>query len=348
MRGASLKAVQELLGHESIEMTLRNHTSAGRQARDGAPARQGPGSRGEPRAAEGTGAPTNRGLNWSGKRDLNPRPSPWQGDALPLSYSRRKRAKEAGYRGARERVKGRTAASVGGGARRCHIRGPRDQPQRPCRRRPLRARAAPRGGPPERRGEAAPRAVGGGTTRGAAGTGSARWAAPSSSASRTPLWPRPRAALPPPGAIRKVLVIRVTSASGTSSSRRRSSARWKLGPRRGAPPPRAEAGPPRRLAAPSTGRSVAEREHSAHRGGSGLLRALRAERYDLVVEAGHWSAFSLTAALVARIVGRDGAVGHDRGDSAVPLHPVPHDRRTPSRGLKLEPSPRSASRAAST
>ena len=27
---------------------------------------------------------------WSGKRDLNPRPSPWQGDALPLSYSRSK------------------------------------------------------------------------------------------------------------------------------------------------------------------------------------------------------------------------------------------------------------------
>ena len=25
---------------------------------------------------------------WSGKRDLNPRPSPWQGDALPLSYFR--------------------------------------------------------------------------------------------------------------------------------------------------------------------------------------------------------------------------------------------------------------------
>ena len=25
---------------------------------------------------------------WSGKRDSNPRPSPWQGDALPLSYSR--------------------------------------------------------------------------------------------------------------------------------------------------------------------------------------------------------------------------------------------------------------------
>jgi hypothetical protein len=25
---------------------------------------------------------------WSGRRDLNPRPSPWQGDALPLSYFR--------------------------------------------------------------------------------------------------------------------------------------------------------------------------------------------------------------------------------------------------------------------
>ena len=26
--------------------------------------------------------------DWSGKGELNPRPSPWQGDALPLSYSR--------------------------------------------------------------------------------------------------------------------------------------------------------------------------------------------------------------------------------------------------------------------
>ena len=25
---------------------------------------------------------------WSGRRDSNPRPSPWQGDALPLSYFR--------------------------------------------------------------------------------------------------------------------------------------------------------------------------------------------------------------------------------------------------------------------
>jgi hypothetical protein len=34
--------------------------------------------------------------NWSGKRDLNPRPSPWQGDALPLSYSRPFRTLERG------------------------------------------------------------------------------------------------------------------------------------------------------------------------------------------------------------------------------------------------------------
>ena len=25
---------------------------------------------------------------WSGRRDLNPRPQPWQGCALPLSYAR--------------------------------------------------------------------------------------------------------------------------------------------------------------------------------------------------------------------------------------------------------------------
>ena len=29
-----------------------------------------------------------RRADWSGRRDLNSRPSPWQGDALPLSYSR--------------------------------------------------------------------------------------------------------------------------------------------------------------------------------------------------------------------------------------------------------------------
>src|SRR3990172_11061322 len=29
-----------------------------------------------------------RSLNWSGRWDLNPRPSAWEADALPLSYAR--------------------------------------------------------------------------------------------------------------------------------------------------------------------------------------------------------------------------------------------------------------------
>src|SRR5689334_14501121 len=33
--------------------------------------------------------PRRRAEIWSGRRDLNPRPSPWQGDALPLSHSRK-------------------------------------------------------------------------------------------------------------------------------------------------------------------------------------------------------------------------------------------------------------------
>jgi hypothetical protein len=30
----------------------------------------------------------NADRNWSGRRDSNPRPRPWQGRALPLSYAR--------------------------------------------------------------------------------------------------------------------------------------------------------------------------------------------------------------------------------------------------------------------
>jgi hypothetical protein len=36
------------------------------------------------------------GADWSGRRDLNSRPSPWQGDALPLSYSRFRRISGSG------------------------------------------------------------------------------------------------------------------------------------------------------------------------------------------------------------------------------------------------------------
>jgi heptosyltransferase-3 len=57
-----------------------------------------------------------------------------------------------------------------------------------------------------------------------------------------------------------------------------------------------------------------------------LIRALRRERFDVVVEAGHWSAFPLTAVLLARLVGCRVTIGHDRGESASFLsHPVPHD-----------------------
>src|SRR5271168_2556175 len=46
-----------------------------------------------------------RRAEWSGRRDLNSRPSPWQGDALPLSYSRLEQYRV--YRCARKRVKPR-------------------------------------------------------------------------------------------------------------------------------------------------------------------------------------------------------------------------------------------------
>jgi hypothetical protein len=39
-------------------------------------------------------------LEWSGKRDSNPRPQPWQGCTLPLSYSR---PNDTSHRGLGER-----------------------------------------------------------------------------------------------------------------------------------------------------------------------------------------------------------------------------------------------------
>jgi len=62
-----------------------------------------------------------------------------------------------------------------------------------------------------------------------------------------------------------------------------------------------------------------------------LLR-LRRERFDVAIEAGHYHAFSLTAALLARVIGARVVIGHDRGpahaffDVAVPQPPgVQHD-----------------------
>src|SRR5512138_3437584 len=47
--------------------------------------------------------------NWSGRWDSNPRPQPWQGCALPLSYAR---APSAYYREGREGCPGRAAARI--------------------------------------------------------------------------------------------------------------------------------------------------------------------------------------------------------------------------------------------
>jgi hypothetical protein len=55
-----------------------------------------------PWTTEIPGEPGGGAATWSGRRDLNPRPSPWQGDALPLSYSRIR--PEAVYRSAHRRV----------------------------------------------------------------------------------------------------------------------------------------------------------------------------------------------------------------------------------------------------
>src|SRR5687767_770356 len=58
---------------------LRRHETEGRHGWAGAP-RATIGAWGRPES------PCNE--FWSGKRDSNPRPRPWQGRALPLSYSR--------------------------------------------------------------------------------------------------------------------------------------------------------------------------------------------------------------------------------------------------------------------
>jgi len=54
------------------------------------------------------------------------------------------------------------------------------------------------------------------------------------------------------------------------------------------------------------------------------LGRLRRERFDVVIEAGHYHAFSLTAALLARVVRPRAVIGHDRGPARYFFdHPVP-------------------------
>lgn len=144
--------------------------------------------------------------------------------------------------------------------------------------------------------------------------------------------PRPRAPVPPPEEIRRLLVVRVDERVGNQLLTTPLLRALKLGL------PGAEL----HLLAPRQGHLVAsphvDRFHlwqkrdafRAPRRQLRQLRALRRERFDLVIEAGHWSAWSLTASLLARTLGgRRAIVGHDRGDAARFLsHPVPHDPAT--------------------
>ena len=54
---------------------------------------------------------SSRSVNWSGRRDLNPRPSRWQRDALPLSYTRVQGWPYATRRGRLQGASGRSVAS---------------------------------------------------------------------------------------------------------------------------------------------------------------------------------------------------------------------------------------------
>jgi ADP-heptose:LPS heptosyltransferase len=162
------------------------------------------------------------------------------------------------------------------------------------------------------------------------------------------VWPRPSAALPAPGAVRKVLVVRVDERVGNQLLTTPLLRALKLGL------PGAEL----HLLAPRQGHLVASPrvERDAFKAPArfmALVRALRRERFDLVVEAGHWTDFSLTASLLARAVAPGAVVGHARGDAPRFLsHPVPHDPANgsevpaklellaplglPARGLELE------------
>lgn len=175
--------------------------------------------------------------------------------------------------------------------------------------------------------------LGGGTGRGpvgdffrAIGRALALWVA-------NLLLPRPRAEVPPLPELRKVLVIRVDERVGNQLL----TTPLLRALKRGLPHATLHLLAPRQghlVASPSVDRAFTWQKRDAFRAPTrflGLLRALRRERYDLVVEAGHWSAYSLTSSLLARFVGPRLVVGHDRGDAARFLsHPVAHDPATAS------------------
>ncbi len=147
----------------------------------------------------------------------------------------------------------------------------------------------------------------------------------------TLLFPTPRTALPPLASIRRVLVIRADERVGNQLLTTPLLRALKLGL------PAAEVhllAAARQAGVIATGhvdRVIPFEKRALFRRPwrfLALLRALRRARYDVVVEAAHWSGYSLTASLLARVLSAGGAVvGHDRGESARFLsHPVAHDR----------------------
>ncbi|HSM91664.1 MAG TPA: glycosyltransferase family 9 protein [Anaeromyxobacteraceae bacterium] len=142
------------------------------------------------------------------------------------------------------------------------------------------------------------------------------------------LFPRQRAAMPAPGAVRKVLVVRTDERVGNQLL----TTPLLRALKRGLPGAELHLLAPRQAAAilpPHVDRLWRWQKRDAFRAPHRLLtllRALRRERFDVVVEASHWSAFSLTAVLLARLAGGRVTVGHDRGESARFLsHAVAHD-----------------------
>lgn len=141
-------------------------------------------------------------------------------------------------------------------------------------------------------------------------------------------FPPSRAPMPPRGELRRILVIRTDERVGNQLL----TTPLLRALKQGLPDAELHLLAPRQAAAispPHVDRLWAWQKRDAFRAPHrllGLLRALRAQRFDVVVEAGHWSAFSLTAVLLARLVGGRVTVGHDRGEAARFLsHAVPHD-----------------------
>jgi ADP-heptose:LPS heptosyltransferase len=142
------------------------------------------------------------------------------------------------------------------------------------------------------------------------------------------LFPRPTAAMPARAAIRKVLVVRVDERVGNQLLTTPLLRAIKLG----LPDAELHLLAPRQAKAidpPHVDRLWPWQKRDAFQAPHrfvGLLRALRRERFDVVIEAGHWSAFPLTAVLLARLLRGQATVGHDRGEAARFLsHAVPHD-----------------------